>query len=760
MKKITGLLALIMVVALCAGALAAPGDANLFYRMSETEAYTSIRAAASDGANLYVLKSASDGRLLELIRYDYQRQTTEILADDLPASYASTKEDFENNEPGDINRVISNLVVSDGELYGINYLTGTVSRLAVEEGALAFTLAGTFDTAPLMNITPDYTYRKQIRGVIKQGDNLYIATYTHDSAPNAVVYRFDLKAGTTHALSNAAVTEMTPYKDGTALALIYDPQTSYDEITNTQRPREIHTLDLATGASKKLYDLNVASCGIAYDAQTDTLYYAQGSQIMARKANGATEKVAYLPSSDVRSVYCAAYANGLYTVADSSGVAIRNIDPSFLPAKVLTIYGSGSRLSDIAFLNAHPDVALNHSESYFESADLLAQALSASSDIDVVLVYMDSVTAFIDKGFCADMTFSQALTVEAGKIYPYLTDFASRDGKLYAVPVTGYQSVRAYAPGILREIGLTEADLPTTYEALFQFITRWNDELSYDFPDYTPLFVYNGLRETLLDEMISDYALYYQSIGENLTFSTPLFESLIKAFGEMRTDNLVREDMTEDDIWSMSPLFDVGYFPVDFTSSDPAGHEGPYNVPWVFKLAEDLPVVYGTQSDYMFINPNSKNKDEAAAYLAGRLQDMDTYNRPIVFASMTEPVENPDYPQMIKSWQDDLALLKKQLETAPESDRAAIESQIANYEEMLSNSDRDRDRYQITSQALAYYKEHIVDKSIVANDSLRYSSDWEVLKPIMQRFLDKQLTGGQFINELEKIMRMIVEERK
>lgn len=765
MKKILTLLtALALTLSVFSGALAAPGDKLLFYRENQDDPYSSMQSMAGDDQYLYVVKSGdSDGNVYALVRYDIAADKLETLVDDLPQPYYSSLEDFEAyGNGGDASRVINRLFMSENGVCALNYLTGQVSRLIYENGVLTFEKLGEFDTSPLQVKAADYSYTKEIWGACLQGDVLYISTYSYETEPKSELMSFDLKTGKSGALPSVFAHDLVSYKDGQLITIKYDPENSYDQQTYEPLPREIHTVDLKSGQTRKLFTVDKYAAGLAYDKQSDRIYYTAGSTVMGVSPDGKSEKVAYLPSSDSYSVQGASYANGLYAVGTYSGVAIRNIDPQYLPSTVLSIYGSYANEKDISFQKAHPDVALDFMQTYYSSLEDLAQAMSATDAIDIVSAYSSDSSINLDvliaKGYCLDLSEYPELNAYAQKLYPYLLDYVSRDGKLYAVPIYASHTSNAYYTEVLKAMELTQENLPKTYPELFAFIDRWNDEWVYDYPDYTPFYYGQSLRQELLYKMIGDYVLYCKAQGGDIDFSTPLFKSLMTSFDAMRTDNLDNAAKNGEEIWSRQTLFEPGgYEAVDFSSPEPEKGSDYYKV-WDLRLAEDIPMVFGTHVQVMFVNPKSPNRDMAAAYLSHCVANLSTYTLPTLDATMTKSVENPYFEEMIKNWKDDFERVKESYAKADESEKKDLEWQIENYEELLSN--QERYRYNITEQALKYYKDYIVDRCVVSGDNFIYSESNKAIRDLLDLYLAKSRTVDQFINELERKMRMIILEGK
>ena len=58
-----------------------------------------------------------------------------------------------------------------------------------------------------------------------------------------------------------------------------------------------------------------------------------------------------------------------------------------------------------------------------------------------------------------------------------------KDGNVYGIPVDMYGNTFAYSADAWSELGLTEADLPTSILGLMDFIDNWQADYADDYPN-------------------------------------------------------------------------------------------------------------------------------------------------------------------------------------------------------------------------------------------------------------------------------------
>lgn len=758
MKKCICLLALLCALLLAVPAVAAPGDARVFKSLDEDD-YSSLSTMAATSDSLYavVANSQTAPNCNGLFRYDIATQETVMLDGNLTPYYSY----LDNADDRPQEKIISLLVAEKDELFAVNFALNTVSKLTMENEQLVFTPAGTIDSSVLMVQDGEYSYQKEIYSTVKKGDLLYIASYSYDEASGgSKVYVFDLKAGSyTQLKTELSAYNFALYHDNLALVMHYDPNNSWDMEKGERILPEIHSLDLTTGASTKIATLKNDANGLCYDEAADKIYYIAGTEICCVSPDGTGTTVAYMPTEQY-TFYGTKALNGFVVTANYEEATIYNVDPAYLPSTVLTIYNGYSSEADVAFSQTNPEIALSYYDSYFDSDELLTQALSASSEIDIVSHYGGSslsIDDLIRKGFCADLSGYPELMSAVEKLYPYLKDYVMRDGKLYAVPTDASVSAYWYNNTALEAVGLTKEDLPTTYMELIDFISRWNDELALDFPEYSPIYGFGYMKQNVLLNIINEYIQYYQAMGEDLSFDTPLFNSLIAAIENMHTDNfdLIANEKESEDGWDMSEsvLENYGQI-VEFSLAKDEEQRV-----WPLALDEGLKPIYQAYVSSLYISPNSDSIDAAAKYLLNRLQKLEDYNLGTMDASIDQSIEMRGFDQSIERMQEEYERYVELAKTGEEDMRREYEDIAAMYKEHLDN--QENYRYSVNINAVELFRNEYLDGVVVTQKNM--FSDEGINKDItaiVGRFLAKEIPAEQFVKELEKKNRMLILESK
>ncbi len=761
MKKTTVLFCILSILMIAAGALAAPGDAILFTEAQRREmGITNYGrpAIAGVGGTLYLM--CEDGTYIwQAGQESPRRLSSDIKMERRYSSYADAQKQL-----GEKADHLVSILLSEGDiLYGLNTLNGKFFPLGFPDGAVT-NGAVQLDWEGMEQKDGNYTYIKEIvKAVIFDGKvYMLIRDYTQNEYYPAFVC-FDLKSGAKQTFKTPFIQDFTPYQDGKLLVKIYDMEHAYDEVKRELKKPTLGVFDPAADAAAdvKLFpDRDVS--GLVYQAQTDTLYYMAPNKLMAMKALGEPIQAAYLPMDYGEDSTAVLLDGGLYAINSWNGVFVRNTDPEFMPAGSLSVYQGNTDQATMAFTAKYPDVPVTFSQdTYFDSAQAMAQAMvSGDSSFDIYrfsINYQD-FTTLLDKGYCADLGASPVLAEQIGKMYPFLQQVVSRDGKFYALPVEMYSYGLSYSPKNWKDAGIGEERLPKTFLELIDFMNWWAQEGKDAHPDLMLLEGTSDYRTTMMAMAIGLYVQDCQARGEDLAFDTPLFRKLMAAVESLDTQELdvpLAEGESDEELYNGKSLF-MNYYDWLYFQSDADDYSRPLPLP----LDEGMPIHIPTYVQVMFINPNSKNFDMALRYLETTLEYMERSRHVMLFPDDNEPVPMPDFDKWITQVEDELAKAKKQLESAKPEEKKDLEATVKSYEDLLAK--KDKYYWQVSAEGIASYRK-LADMCYAATPNLldyRPKEGESEIQALVARYQQKQIPLDQFIAEADKKIRMILLERQ
>jgi len=769
-RMLAALMALVLALS-CTAALAAPGDTFLFTRDPDAMRSSYVTQATAVGNTLYMIvrESKEDGSSSSSIYRYVQGQEGEA---EMVAANVMNSDDYgddleyaqqEAERLGlDLAKAVGTLF-SDGEtLYTFDKLNGAIARLSFEGGEMGYEAVCKVDMEPLYVKEGDYQYLPSLQGGFLQDGRLYFSQnrWEVDHEVNTL-WEINLADGNARSMElPRRVDRMTAYQPGKALAFL---GSFWDEKAEKSNPPVLGTVDLASGAISTLQELeeNVNIGSLAYQAANDTLYYEWDGVIWSMPGMGKAAKLVYTNLGYINGM--ALLDGGFCAVWSSDGMEIRNMDPAYMPTKVLNIAGGWRNEAALAFQQANPNVPLVFKNDYYSDITELGTAmLTGDESVDIINYSVSNgFDTLLEKGYCADLSSSEKLMNFAKRLYPAVQDEIMKDGKLYAIPVSFYGWTMAYQPARLKEAGITAEDLPTNLIDLCAFMTEWNDKWGDDGEDVNhtmPICTANS-RRAIFDMMMNSYVDYYDATNQPLNFDTPLFREMLAALDAMDTSNMDLGDKPSDEAYDEFYQTYSGLLNGDMgmLNSGAVNEESWHVHP--LALSKDTEAYVGGEMEVMFINPRTPNMAEAIQLLENYVDALDDLSRIVLCSDANEPVANSYYEEMVQGWERELAEAQEALAKADESEKRMWEEQITYIEELMAN--KEDYRWDYSEESIRMYREKIGDHMFVRHSNPLYSTNTETngqIQSLQDRYVQRQMPAEQFIRELNQKVRMMVLE--
>lgn len=760
MKKACLICCLLLALTFGTQALAAPGDATFFTEAQRREMglsnYNRPIIAGIDGT-LYILFGGS------IYTYKAGQESPQQLVSGLEADRFSTYTEAQSRLGEKADMLIYRLLSAGDTMYGLNTLNGKLFPLTFADGKVSYGTPVQLDWEGMETKDGDYSYIKDVvKAVIADGKiYMLIRDYTQNEYYPALVC-YDLKSGTKQAFNVPFIQDFTPYRDGKLLVKIYDMEHAYDESKQEMRKPSLGIFDPTAGTATEtgLFN-NQEVSGLIYQMESDTLYYMAPNKIYAMKALSEPVQVAYLPMDYGEESTTVLLDGGLYAISSWNGTFVRNTDPAYIPTGSLSVYSGYTDQATMAFSAKYPDMPVTFNQNvYFESSQAMAQAMvSGDSAFDVYrfgISYQDFAN-LLEKGYCSDLSASPVLTEQITKMYPFLKDAVTKDGKFYALPLELNSYGLSYSPTNWKEAGL-EKRMPKTFLELIDFMNWWAQEGKDAYPEYMLMEGVSDYRATMLDMAFNLYMQYCQAQEENLTFDTPLFRKLMAAVESLNVGDL---DVPLDEGESDEVLYNGKSLLMNYYDwLDPQSMNSDYSRPLPLPLEEGMPVHIPAYIQVMFINPNSKNMDMALRYLEANLEFMERYRHIMLFPDDNEPVVRPDYDSWIALIEKELENAKKQLDSAKPEQKKDMEGMVKSYEDLLAK--KDKYYWQVSKENIAAYRELAALCYAATPNMLDYrpKEGESEIRALIARYQQKQIPLDQFIAEADKKIRMIMLERQ
>ena len=755
-KAMAVLLVLCVMLSVCSGAWAAPGDATLFPPEDDGSFMEYVQSIAAVGDTLYLL--ANNGF------YAWQAKDAEprLISKSVMVGYSSGRWEDMSKEDQEANKnSVNYLLERDGKLYGLNTVKGALLLLSVTADDVSISEAAVLDWDNMFVHQADYSYTRQIYSAALTEDRLYLlAQQPTDSWSDYDLLAFDLATGVQTKMAVENVHAITRYENGQLLCNVYDWENMYTSDGKPVYPA-LSVLDPATQKLTKIADFPTTQVGgLCYSSESGMAYVLGRGELFGLKPGGAFETVAYMPvdyPGDQTST--AVLSGGLYAAIPSYGaVYVRNTDPALKANRVLRIAGGYSDNVSQKFQAAHPELPVVFVDAPFRGAEEVAKQMvsgSGSADIFIISLSYGGFSSLREKGYVTDLSGSAILTEAVSKMYPQYVKDVFKDGKLVAFPYRFNANALGYSPDILKELGVERP--PQTLFELMDLYVDWVDEYAQDFSGYTLQESVYDIRMEMLSNIMMTYLAHYARTGEDLKFDTPLFKSLLAKLDEVspileelnpseeeRQGGTVISYGSDDKPTSLISTY-YTFYPMEH--NDNRGY-----LPLPLSLEKDMDPALFAYIDVFVINPNSPNQDLARTYLEYFAQNMPRDISITFCPDDNTPVENAWYTREIENMKKSLDEVRKEMETASPEEMKGLEDILKMQEEALAWNEKNR--FSISEKIITQYRE-MVPYVCVDTQNMNFLTGSREAQTLLQRLMQGEMKTDQFVREFDRKLQMM-----
>ena len=547
-------------------------------------------------------------------------------------------------------------------------------------------------------------------------------------------------------LIRSDILQIAPYEPGVLLA----------GVGSMGRMKSLSLLDMNTGRLEEKLELTAEYNGFAYDLATDTAYLWRKGEIHLSHSFAPPESAARMPI--LREVSDGALLpGGRLAIPYQDGIRIFSTDPAGLTAVPLKILGHTWELPVEAFSSANPDITFEFIDTYPESTmDLTMHMGSGSSAADVYVLSssMYNLDALYEKGYFADLKDSEVIRETLDAMYPYVKDSLARDGQIIALPYKSTYYVYTYSPQAFEDVGLTEADVPTTYGELLDFIGRWAEDYAEEYPSMS-LFGQDAdirvYRQIVTQSILEDRIYDCLRKGEPVTYDTPPMRALLEQLTntDFSVINALSPAPTSDDE-NIADERPSNLFQTSVGVGAQAGNIRLFSY-MPLALFEDTQPVVLADTQMLLINPYTQNYDTAKAFLEFGASNLAGEARIELMPEENEPLRDPGFN--VSQMENSIKMMKERLEKADEADKIVQETlNILQWE----YDNRELFEWLVSSKSIAALRS--LDPYFmlqISNPMLGMGANEEISNLIYNRLLDGQISVEQFVRELDQKLRMI-----
>ena len=507
-------------------------------------------------------------------------------------------------------------------------------------------------------------------------------------------------------------------------------------------------------------------CAILYDEARGMLYYTLSGSVWRMSVTeaglGQPQEFGDMPL-EAYSDSAAVLLGDLYIVSAYDGVVGRDVTISQLPEQRLRVdngaYIESIRQAYYPFTDQNPAYMVSI-QSGSGADNILQDMMNRSPDVDIYTMSMSDSAFFAlyNRGFMAELGASDAIRAYTDALYESLSSEVTREGEIYAVPMTLYTGAQAINKTLLTDkLGYGEEDMPTSWPQLFALLSdiassgklEEYPEVSILSPGYTQ----RDARFNFFNSMLESYFLWLDQSEENLMRGSEVLLEVCRAFEtiDWAALGLPEEFDFEDDMaWEYVPeniLFEN-------TSVQPRYYYEEAMEPVVLAIAEGEPQLMGLEVTAVFVNPFSQHREMAIAYLEQAIALMDETERIALMPGENTPIESRYYEENLASYDETIAELEAQLkeqQEADDPDEEAIDMLTGSLEDFRSYREEymETGRWEVSEADIARYRKY-ASYGVVTRASVWSSGAYTQIA----QYLDGAMTAQQLASELEKTLQM------
>ncbi len=735
MKRIlSGILALMLAMGMAASA-----SAEKLMSVSE-ERFANVRNLVTVGDTLYILTNR--GTTAALHRWQSGMPEVKTIVEDLCyADFYYSTEDVtaamkELGLTGDPRHAVSQIFTDGSKLYGFNRLEKLI--FTIEETADGLKYADVA-TLPLDRLG---SYRTPQMLILSGKWLLWMDTDNNTRNRTERLLAFDLEKGTVKQAILPDLVAALQYRDGKILA-ICDPRDQNKKeglcVVSAYDP-ETDAVDLLG----YLPDTVTANC-VDYHAGMDRIVYRDMTRVMGWSPDKGETQLGFVPLTYTREIAAAGESLAAWNNDVLHAVPLSE---DFSSAHSLTLMDMSASEAVRAFHEKHPDVPyyFSNNRSVPENyADILTMGEGAPDVISFTYSAFD-YPALVDSGCLMDLSGNAEIKAHVDALYPLYQDVVTRDGAIYGVPLfaNGYDGW-FINKAVMKDMGLTPEEIPTSLTEMCAFATRWNEEFAEKYPHYTLLNNTENYRKRLLEAILERWYAVCTLEGKPLDVSDPALQEALAALDAAKLDKL------DASLKQTNPEVSEYKQALIWTGIKVVGNWGTYmeessdRIFIPLTLTKDTPFTAAVQRlTILGVNAATKEPDLAAEMLAEQLVWLDPAQECILRTDRTEPFMSDYNASLLELDRKEIAALEERLEESV--DREAIEARIAESKAKLA--EKERTIYTVSPSAIENYVKVIQPGSFISQPNAVVSPYTERLYTAIWDYAEERIAMAQFLEEL------------
>lgn len=590
---------------------------------------------------------------------------------------------FDHNRPAqtEIQPVFSSLFVQDEDL-----------MLLGEPGKLWRFKQGKWNLERDYSGTPLAAYADQYKSLFQQDNALFLLRTDRKTAVNGL-YRLDLTDGSVRQLMLGEVMEICEYKNGTILAVVLDED----------QQEKLMAIDTQSGEPvKTLATLHtLAVDGLTYDKAHDSIY-AMVDGALCKWADSEWQIIRKTSIPGLSHSFC--IADGKYLAANHKGIQSIPLEPVHdRQEKTLTIrgYRNTAYNLDHDYQQLHPELSLSRQLEAHLCAQEVQRAILAGDETDLFHLHVDANWLQLLKSGLLEPIHSAKLDAFMKNAEEPFRRLVCREGKVYAVlsdiTITAWEK--------------TAMMTPESYSELLQkgMQVTWAAQENWSVEDY----VSHILRQQIAES------------GEK--FDAEPFRTTMEALKKDLSSEERHPAVNASTVFDLSNLFP----------------HRRYAAP--LRVNADLPKRFPVRVHLYVLNPNSRNKEEAIAFLEYAVSAADAQQRALLSPFRAEPALQPFAEQWCEQ-------IKQEHEMNHAQGNEVSEREL---ERRLTEIRAIPGHWQVSQERLNLYRDHLFPKLDFRLHPLLagHNQAFVQMEKEIHKYLNETIELNELIVRLEQLAR-------
>lgn len=739
-----------------AGALAAKGDANLGISDDMYEKYgEGVSGSFVLGDVLYLYGGS------HLFSWRVGDAELSALEFEIPVAGENENRNLERMfADGENIRAMFSVYHTDENSYTLKYIE--LCEVTLSDGAVRF---GELRKVENGDLVVDYGDGNrnliQINDICCVDGTLYLMVYDDNGMPGVYALNMDDGAGEFLEVENAV--QIAPWKDGQLLIESFD-----------YSAQECEFLAWDGAGLRSVYGPAAVEGyngyrGIAYSGESERLFFLEGGYVKAAEDFDFenAQSVAELSNEYYSDTAGALLPGDYYVFSSYNATCVRATGEDALPDTRLTVlngsYSNALTEAYYAFGAEHDDVAVVLSQDYMEDAKVIEGMLNRDSSIDIYLMSVQSQAfdALFERGYMAEMD-DPDICAAVEKMYPGIRAALERDGEVVAVPVGIY----GWTPGVnlegFEKIGVSAEEIPTDWGAFLDFLAELPDRLPEDgsvriFDDYM---TQSGAKEQLMAQILQSHLFYTSANGQDPAFDTPELRAILDKVMALDYAALGLAEDDGDEMGGGSVEYRLSpdgrtYTLVELSVGCTLGNFYSDCDPWLLTIEPGAQPLLPVELSVAFINPFSEHVELAQQFLKAVMDKMENGVRYCVSDECSEPVRNRYYEQNMEYYEEELANLKAELESAEAVDKPVIEQNLRDLEE--SREGMEKYSWDISRESIDWYRAHAQNLAVYRYSPM-YSDAGGEIQELVTQYLEGRIDTAAFLKGVDQKVRMMMME--